>query len=176
MSEIFANIIIVFLSFWAMECVAWASHKYIMHGFGWAWHQDHHQAHDGFFEKNDLYAVFGAAMSISSFAIGRWGVPGFLPVLPWMTWVGLGILFYGIAYTLVHDGLVHQRWFHYVPRSGYAKRLVQAHKLHHVTHGKEGGVSFGFLLARDPQKLKIILAKQAKQGEAVVRKAVGKGM
>ena len=40
----------------AMEFVAWFSHKYIMHGFLWSWHEDHHQPHqegDGFFEKND---------------------------------------------------------------------------------------------------------------------------
>ena len=41
-------------------------------------------------------------------------------------WIGLGILFYGIIYTLVHDGLVHQRYFRWVPRKGYARRLVQA--------------------------------------------------
>ena len=47
-----------------------------------------------------------------------------------------------------HDGIVHQRWFRWVPKRGYAKRLVQAHKLHHATIGKEGGVSFGFVFAR----------------------------
>jgi hypothetical protein len=39
-------------------------------------------------------------------------------------------------------------------RGGYAKRLVQAHRLHHATVGKEGGVSFGFVIARDPAALK----------------------
>jgi hypothetical protein len=34
-----------------MEFVAWASHKYIMHGFGWAWHRDHHEPHDGFLKR-----------------------------------------------------------------------------------------------------------------------------
>jgi beta-carotene 3-hydroxylase len=62
-----------------------------------------------------------------------------------------GILLYGMIYTLMHDGLVHQRYFRWVPRKGYAKRLVQAHKLHHATIGKEGGVSFGFVFARDPR-------------------------
>ena len=85
------------------------------------------------------------------------------------TWIGLGILFYGIIYTLIHDGLVHQRYFKYVPRSGYAKRLVQAHKLHHATIGKEGGVSFGFVFARDPAKLKADLAAQRDAGAARLR-------
>ncbi len=87
------------------------------------------------------------------------------------TWIGLGILVYGIIYTLVHDGLVHQRYFRWVPKSGYAKRLVQAHNLHHATVGKEGGVSFGFVLARDPVKLKAELKAQREAGIAKLREA-----
>ena len=54
----------------AMEAVAWASHKYIMHGLGWAWHRDHHEPHDNLLEKNDLFALVGAALSIAMFAAG----------------------------------------------------------------------------------------------------------
>jgi beta-carotene 3-hydroxylase len=155
----------------AMEWVAWASHKYIMHGFGWGWHKDHHEPHDRALEKNDLYAIFGAGMSISMFAVGS---PMIMGASAWWpgTWIGLGILFYGIIYTLVHDGLIHQRYFRYVPKSGYAKRLVQAHKLHHATIGKEGGVSFGFVLARDPVKLKAELRQQREAGTAKLRDSV----
>ena len=167
-----AAIAIVFASFWAMEWVAWASHKYVMHGFGWAWHRDHHEPHDNALEKNDLYGRVGAAMSISMFAVGSPLVMGEGAWWPG-TWIGLGILFYGIIYTLVHDGLVHQRYFRWVPKRGYAKRLVQAHKLHHATIGKEGGVSFGFVLARDPAKLKAELKRQREVGIAVVRESAG---
>ena len=155
----------------AMEFVAWSSHKYIMHGFGWGWHRDHHEPHDNLLEKNDLFAIFGAGMSISAFVIGS---PMIMGASAWepATWIGLGILFYGIIYTLVHDGLVHQRYFKWVPRKGYAKQLVQAHKLHHATIGKEGGVSFGFVFARDPAKLKAELKKQREAGIAVVRDAL----
>lgn len=155
----------------AMECLAWSSHKYIMHGFGWGWHRDHHERHDGFFEKNDLFAVVGAAMSIGAFILGS---PLILGARAWWpaTWVGLGVLIYGIVYTLIHDGLVHQRWFRHVPRGGYARRLVQAHKLHHATEGKEGGVSFGFVFARDPAALKRELKAQREAGIAKVREAI----
>ena len=152
----------------AMECVAWASHKYVMHGFGWGWHRDHHEPHDRFFEKNDLYALVGAAISIGFFAVGSPLVMGARAWAPG-TWIGLGVLLYGVIYTLVHDGLVHQRWFRVVPRRGYAKRLVQAHKLHHATIGKEGGVSFGFVFARDPARLKAELKAQREAGMAEVR-------
>lgn len=168
--SLFAIIATVITTFLAMEFVAWSSHKYIMHGFGWGWHRDHHEPHDNRLEKNDLYGLVGAAMSISMFAIGSPLVMGKSAWDPG-TWIGLGILFYGIVYTLIHDGLVHQRYFHWVPKRGYAKRLVQAHKLHHATIGKEGGVSFGFVFARDPAALKQELKVQREAGIAVVRDA-----
>ena len=156
----------------AMEGVAWASHKYVMHGFGWAWHRDHHEPHDKRLEKNDLFALVGAAMSIAMFAAGSPMIRG---TAAWEsgTWIGLGILVYGIIYTLVHDGLVHQRYFHWVPRRGYAKRLVQAHRLHHATIGKEGGVSFGFVFARDPARLKAELRRQREAGLVQLRRYEG---
>ena len=51
----------------------------------------------------------------------------------------------------------------------------QAHKLHHATIGKEGGVSFGFVFARDPAKLKAELKAQKDAGLAVVRDSAGVG-
>jgi beta-carotene 3-hydroxylase len=174
MTEMLLPIAIIAATFLAMEGVAWASHKYIMHGPGWAWHRDHHEPHEGALEKNDLYGVVGALMSISMFAVGS---PLVLGDSAWWpgTWIGLGIFAYGVVYSLVHDGLVHQRWFRHVPKDGYAKRLVQAHKLHHATIGKEGGVSFGFLFARDPTRLKAELAKQRDAGRARLRDSATAG-
>lgn len=165
-----AHFAVVLATFAAMEWVAWASHKYIMHGWGWGWHRDHHERHDKTFEKNDLYALVGAAMSISMFALGSplvLGEAAWAPATP----IGIGILLYGIVYTLVHDGLVHQRYFRWVPRRGYARRLVQAHKLHHAAIGRQGGVSFGFVLARDPARLKAELKAQREAGLVEVRES-----
>lgn len=161
---------IVLAALIAMEGVAWASHKYVMHGFAWSWHRDHHEPHDRAIEKNDLFGLVGAALSIASFAIGSPLVMGASAWSPG-TWIGLGVLLYGVIYTLVHDGLVHQRWFRYVPRGGYLQRLVQAHKLHHATSGKDGGVSFGFVFARRPDVLKRELAVQRERGIAMFREA-----
>lgn len=166
-----AAILIVVATFLAMEFVAWSSHKYVMHGFGWGWHRDHHEPHDKLLEKNDRYALVGAAMSIGMFALGSPLVMGASAWAPG-TWIGLGILLYGVVYSLIHDGLVHQRYFHWVPRKGYARRLVQAHRLHHATIGKEGGVSFGFVFARDPAVLKQELKVQREAGVAVLRDAL----
>ncbi len=159
------RILIVLGTVAAMEWVAWAAHKYIMHGWGWGWHRDHHEPHSGFFERNDLYGIVGAAAAIGLFTYG------YYYSLP-LWWVAMGITVYGVIYTLIHDGLVHQRWFRWVPRRGYAKRLVQAHKLHHATQSREGGVSFGFLYARTPEALKADLRAQLAAGRAALRESI----
>ncbi|PZO82126.1 MAG: beta-carotene hydroxylase [Mesorhizobium amorphae] len=135
-------------TFLLMEFGAYAAHRWIMHGWGWGWHKSHHEDHHDTFEKNDLYAVCFAVFAIVLFAVGSYAVP-----VLW--WIALGITLYGLFYFIFHDGLVHQRWlFKTPPRSGYLKRLYQAHRLHHATEGKEGAVSFGFLYAPPVAKLK----------------------
>ena len=139
---------IAFVVFLIMEGVAWAAHKYIMHGWGWDWHRSHHEPREGLFEKNDLYAVVFAGLSIALFVVASAGHPV-------IGAIAVGITLYGAFYFLVHDGLVHQRWpFRHIPHSGYAKRLVQAHRLHHAVKGREGCVSFGFLYAPPVDRLK----------------------
>lgn len=159
-------IAIVIAAVIGMEIFAWAAHKYIMHGWGWAWHRDHHEPHDNKLERNDLYAVVFGVIVFIMFWVGY-----IYSAALW--WTAFGITLYGLIYTLIHDGLVHQRYFKWVPKRGYAKRLVQAHKLHHATVGKEGGVSFGFVVARDPAKLKADLKRQREAGIANVRESAG---
>ena len=155
-----------------MEWVAWASHKYIMHGWGWGWHRDHHEPHDNMLEKNDLYGIVGAVMSISMFAVGSPLVHGARSAWEPATWIGLRhhcFTVSSIPRSMTASCI--NVTFKYVPKRGYAKRLVQAHKLHHATIGKKGGVSFGFVFARDPAKLKAELKVQREAGIAVVRDA-----
>ena len=49
---------------------------------------------------------------------------------------------------------------------------AQIVELHHATEGKEGGVSFGFVFARDPKVLKRELKAQREAGVAKVREAI----
>lgn len=123
-----------------MEVVAALVHRYVMHGFGWGWHKSHHEPAHGRLEHNDLYAIVFAGLSLGLFMLGgRW---------PALWWVGLGMVVYGILYGLLHDGLVHRRLpIGWVPRRGYLKRLVQAHRIHHAVKTRDGAVSFGFLYA-----------------------------
>lgn len=137
-----------------MECFAWATHKYVMHGVGWGWHRSHHEPYAGRFEKNDLYAVVFSVVVVALFAAGWLWEP--------LWWAALGITVYGGIYAFVHDMLVHQRFgYRWVPRRGYFKRLHQAHRLHHATKGRTGAVSFGFLFAPDPARLKAKLRERA---------------
>jgi len=139
--QVLSSLLVFLASLAFMEIFAWWAHKYVMHGWGWGWHRSHHEPRHGWFEKNDLYAVVFAGVAILLIALGTAGI--------WpLQWIGAGMTAYGFLYFLAHDGLVHQRWpLRYVPRSGYLKRLYQAHRLHHAVDGREGCVSFGFLYA-----------------------------
>lgn len=154
------NLALLLASFLLMEAVAWAVHRYLMHGLGWGWHRSHHehgQGRWGPFEANDLYAVVFAGLTVG---LILWGSgEGRSPL--WF--LGAGATLYGLAYFVLHDVLVHGRLpMKWTPKRGYLKRLVQAHRIHHATHGREGAVSFGFLYAPPVRRLKAEL--QAKQG------------
>ena len=139
MPDYLINLGLLVGTFLTMEGVAYFSHKYIMHGFLWCWHESHHLPREGMFEKNDLFAAIFAVPSIICIWIGTYTYP---PLL----WVGIGIALYGLMYFIFHDVIVHRRIrTGYKPKSEYMRRIVEAHWVHHSTNGKEGAVSFGFL-------------------------------
>lgn len=144
----------------AMEGVAYAAHRWVMHGPGWMLHASHHRARSGWFEANDLYFVIFAAPSILLLLGGvRLGLG------EWATWMGAGIAGYGAIYAIFHDVIVHRRVPHrYGARAPYMKRIVQAHRLHHAVETKDGAVSFGFLVAPPPEALKAELARRRRAG------------
>jgi len=115
---------------------------------------------------NDLYAVIFALPSIllllGGVDLGWW----------WgCSWIGAGIAAYGTIYFGFHDVIVHRRVAtRYLPRSAYMKRIIQAHRLHHVVETKRGTVSFGFLWAPPPETLK---AELNRRGNAGVRAPSG---
>ena len=134
-------IITLLVTFFFMEFMAWFSHKYVMHGFLWSLHSDHHKKdHDSWFERNDLFFIFYAFLS-TGFVI-LWGEKGFWPGLP----IGIGIFLYGLAYFCVHDIFIHQRFklFRNI-NNRYAKGLRRAHKIHHKNIYQKDGECFGML-------------------------------
>lgn len=164
--SLLAGLVLFLATVAAMEGVAYAAHRWVMHGPGWFLHASHHRARTGFWEANDLYFVMFA---VPSFLLLLGGVQ--LGWGDWATWMGAGIAAYGAIYLGFHDILVHRRIGHrIVPRSAYLKRIMQAHRLHHAVETKEGTVSFGFLVAPPPEVLK---AELARRGRAGVRAPVG---
>ncbi|MBK7284345.1 MAG: sterol desaturase family protein [Sphingomonadales bacterium] len=150
----------------AMEGVAYVAHRWVMHGPGWFLHASHHRARVGRWEANDLYALIFAIPSILLF---WWGIGLGNGAL--YAWAGGGIAAYGAIYFGFHDVIVHKRIHHrYIPASNYMKRIIQAHRLHHVIETREGTVSFGFLWAPKPEALKAELKLRGKDG---LREPVG---
>ena len=132
---------IVIGTFIFMEFNAWFMHKYIMHGFLWTLHKDHHKKdHKSWLERNDAFFLFYAVLSISSFFLWETGTLSIgLPI-------GIGIFLYGLTYFLVHDIFIHQRFkFFKKINNRYAKALRRAHKIHHKNIYKEKGECFGML-------------------------------
>ncbi|SFU38699.1 beta-carotene 3-hydroxylase [Pustulibacterium marinum] len=137
------NFIIVFLcTFVFMEFMAWFTHKYVMHGFLWVLHKDHHlKDHDSWFERNDAFFIIYAVISMSflSAAVNTsfwFGYP-----------IGFGIMAYGAAYFSVHDIFIHQRFKMFRNANNwYARAIRRAHKMHHKHIGKEDGECFGMLI------------------------------
>jgi beta-carotene 3-hydroxylase len=136
------QLLVFFLAFFTMEFMAWFTHKYIMHGFLWSIHADHHKKdHDSWFERNDTFFIFYAV--ISMLFVVLWG-EGYLAI---GFAIGLGIFAYGLTYFLVHDIFIHQRFKLFRNANNlYAKALRRAHKMHHKHIGKGDGECFGMLI------------------------------
>ena len=138
----YLQIIVFIITFFIMEFMAWFSHKYIMHGFLWNLHVDHHKKdHESWFERNDAFFIFYAVVSISCFLLWQKGIFD-LGIA-----VGLGIFTYGLAYFMVHDIFIHQRFKMFRNANNkYAKAVRRGHKMHHKHTGKGDGECFGMLI------------------------------
>lgn len=132
-------ILIVIGVFLFMEFVAWFTHKYVMHGFLWSLHKDHHIRDGRRFEWNDLFALFFSVPSVILIYLG-------FQTLDYRFWIGIGILAYGVAYFLFHDVYVHRR-VKIIPgnvSNRYLRATVNAHLDHHKPRFY---ANYGFLIA-----------------------------
>lgn len=141
MMQVLIDIGWVVAAFLTMEGVAWLAHRYLMHGWLWHLHVDHHQPRQGHrFERNDLFFVIFAVPAIACFIAG-------FPELTAPFWIATGISLYGLAYFLVHDLFIHQRAKIFRnANSRYFRAIRRAHKMHHKHLGPEEGECFGMLL------------------------------
>lgn len=137
-------LLVTLAAYIGMEFMAWFTHKYLMHGPLWNWHEDHHKPkHEkhGFFEKNDRFFLVFALPSMMCYIIGS------VTVHFWVLFIGVGISLYGLTYFLIHDVYIHQRfkWFRQLD-SAYSRGILRAHGAHHAKTTKEDGESFGLLI------------------------------
>jgi len=143
-------IAITLATFIIMEGITWLTHRYVMHGFLWYLHQDHHQKSHGFFEKNDAFFLI--------FAIPSWLciMLGLQYQLYPLAAIGFGVAMYGLAYFIVHEVIIHQR-FKFFTRSNntYIRTIRWAHKMHHKHLDKHEGESFGMLLVAKKYWVKV---------------------
>jgi len=141
-----------------MEGITWTTHKYVMHGFLWNLHQDHHNPQGHRFEKNDAFFLI--------FAVPAWLfiMLGLRYQAYWVAAIGIGITLYGAAYFMVHDVIIHQR-FKWFSRSNntYIRTLRWAHKMHHKHTDRQEGESFGLLFVAKHYRDKIQRDKALKK-------------
>ncbi len=132
---------VVLATFLAMEWVAWLAHRYLMHGFCWFLHRDHHRREgSGRLQRNDAFFVVFAVPSwlcimLGSMAGSRLSVA-----------IGAGIALYGVAYALVHEVFIHRRLkFWRETHNVYWLAVRRAHMQHHRHLDSDQGECFGLL-------------------------------
>jgi beta-carotene 3-hydroxylase len=141
MSNFWICAVVAIVVFFIMEGITWLTHKYVMHGFLWYLHEDHHKPKGHAFEKNDAFFLIFAIPSWLCIMLGlqnqNYLVAG----------IGFGIALYGLAYFIVHDVIIHQR-FKLFTRSNnsYVRTIRWAHKMHHKQLEKDNSESFGMLM------------------------------
>ena len=155
-------ILVMIACFVMMEGITWMAHKWVMHGFLWTLHRDHHEEEPHFFEKNDLFFLIFATPSFLSILFGG------IKHLWWLQAIGFGIMAYGVAYFIVHDVIIHQRfkWFSKSKHS-YMRSIRWAHKMHHKHRGKKEGESFGLLWVNKKYREKIRLDMETQSTRSV---------
>jgi beta-carotene 3-hydroxylase len=128
-------------AFVAMEGVSYATHRWVMHGPGLAWHRSHHAPPTGRVERNDLFPVCFAAVGVALFALAA----GPVPVL-WGP--AIGVTAYGAAYAFVHDVVIHRRLPFPAARGRYLSWVRDAHREHHLGGGEPYGMLLPLLRSR----------------------------
>jgi beta-carotene 3-hydroxylase len=147
------SISLLIISYFFMEFVAWSNHKYVMHGFLWKWHKDHHRndhqytlpekTEDRRLEKNDLFFLVYAIPAIVLMIIG------FSTNYLALVFISMGITLYGLTYFIIHDIIIHKRLnipFLRNPKNNFIRSVIKAHSAHHWPKSKADFHNFGLLV------------------------------
>lgn len=138
-------VILFIISFLFMEFVAWSNHKYVMHGFMWKFHRDHHAGVTTgirkVFEKNDIFFLIYAIPAIILI------ISGLMTGSAYPVAIGAGITLYGFTYFMIHDVVYHQRLTLFTnTRNKYLLAIKRAHDAHHRPKTPDDFDNFGLLL------------------------------
>ncbi len=148
------NFIIAIAAFLFIEFVAWSNHKFVMHGFLWKWHADHHindnkkskmqtNLYNPGFEKNDffflIYAIPAIILLLTGLSIN----------IALLIAAGIGISLYGITYFVIHDIMIHKRLkipFLMNTKNKYIQSIIRAHLAHHRGKNIKDFDNYGLLI------------------------------
>lgn len=144
------TVLVAILAFACMEPLAALAHRAVMHGRGWAWHRSHHRPLHTGWERNDVFPLVLAGLTVSVMAYGA------VSHAPLVVASGIGVTAYGVAYAVAHDLCTHGRLSKGVPlsRGRCLRWLAGRHAVHHST----GGAPYGFLVPIVPAKQRVAVA------------------
>ncbi len=160
-----ALVVAVLMDLWAALL-----HGKVWHSWLWPLHRSHHEprAPGQRFEANDALSVLHAPIAVALILYGCRAAEG--PLRELSFGVGLGMSLFGVAYVVVHDGLVHGRLpVRFLLRSRYMRGVAKAHRVHHLpnTDGAPFGLFFGVSeLARATRARRKVMRARASIGRA----------
>lgn len=128
-------------------------HRVLWHGPLWSGHASHHAPRTGFWERNDIFAVWHALIAAPMVYAGlRWQLAP-------LAGVGFGMTLFGAAYFTVHDGFIHGRLpVAFLGRFAWLRRVRNAH---HAHHHREHAAPFGLFLG--PQELRALQRRRSER-------------
>lgn len=130
-----ALVVATLMDLWAMLL-----HGRVWHTILWPIHRSHHRKRAGIFEHNDALSALHAPIAIVAIVYACGAEPGLATDL--IFGAGVGMSLFGVAYFVVHDGLVHGRLR--VGALGKIPYLARVRTAHVVHHGKgRGGPPYG---------------------------------
>lgn len=132
-----------------MEPATALIHRYVMHLVGWAWHKSHHERIGKPFELNDLFPIVFSFVAIALFLLGRSNSV--------FTAIGIGVTLYGLVYFVVHELIIHSRFF----KISNNNWLFSYWRFSHNVHHQYNKAPYGFIAPITPRELSV----KAKENE-----------
>lgn len=163
------------LAFALMEPWARLLHGRLWHGVLWGVHASHHEQRRGRFEKNDVLSGLHAPVAAGLVVVGcqlhgaaRAALVG----------AGVGMTLFGLAYVLVHDGLVHKRLpLGFLGHFAFFRAVRRAHLVHHARGGPPYGLFLGprELERAAPRATRLTHEPPARPAPPTTARAAGRG-